>query len=45
MFLVLFLVNGFTGVRELLPGMWLPAVDGVITILGIYFRAVPKVEF
>ncbi len=43
-FVVLFIVNGITGVRELLPGFWLPLVDVVLTLAGIYFRAKPKVK-
>jgi len=41
---VLFVVNGFEGVRELLPGAWLPIVDALLGVLAIYFGKIsPKV--
>jgi hypothetical protein len=36
--IILFVINGFEGVRELLPGFWLPVVDGVLSMLAVYFR-------
>jgi len=43
-FVILFIVNGIAGIRELLPGFWLPLVDVVLTLAGIYFRVKPKVK-
>jgi len=37
-FIALFVINGIEGVRELFPGAWLPAVDAVLGLAGIYFR-------
>lgn len=42
-FVVLFVVNGVTGVHDLIPAGWLPAVDGLLSVLGIYFRVYPRV--
>ncbi|MDI6788487.1 MAG: hypothetical protein QME51_08965 [Planctomycetota bacterium] len=41
---VLFIVNGFEGVRELLPGNWLPTVDFFLSAAAIYFRMNPRVK-
>ena len=43
--IILFVINGIEPIRELLPGVWLPLVDGVLGILGIYFRIKPKQKF
>lgn len=43
--IVLFVINGVTGIREFIPILWLPAIDGILAILAIYFRAKPKVKF
>ena len=42
--IVLFLVNGVSGIRELIPAGILPIVDAVLSILAIYFRIAPKSE-
>lgn len=44
-FIALFVVNGLAGVRELFPEGWLPAVDGLLVVLGIYFRVKPRQQF
>lgn len=43
--IALFVINGFTGIRESIPVGWLPYLDGVLGLLAIYFRANPKQEF
>jgi len=43
--IVLFSINGIAGIREFIPSLWLPAIDGVLAILAIYFRAKPRIEF
>ena len=43
--IILFLVNGISGIRELIPPDWLPVVDAVLGLLIIYFRIRPKVKF
>ena len=35
---VLFVVNGVSGIQDLIPANVLPAVNGVLGILTIYFR-------
>ena len=45
MFIVLFVINGIGGVRELLPGFWLPLVDAIVAVLGTYFRTNRRVDF
>ena len=42
---VLFIVNGFEGIRELISVGVLPYVDSVLGILIIYFRVKPKQKF
>ena len=42
---ILFIINGIAGVREMIPVMWLPMIDGVLSILAIYFRINPKQRF
>ncbi len=43
--IVLFIINGFTGIRSYVPAFWLPLVNGLLGILAIYFRADQKVDF
>jgi hypothetical protein len=43
-FIALFIINGVSGVRDMIPGDYLGVVDGILTILGIYFRANPKTK-
>ncbi len=40
--IVLFLINGVTGIKDFIPVNWLPLIDGALGVLGIYFRANPK---
>ena len=42
--LVLFIVNGFEGVRDLFPGAWLPIIDALLSSLAIYFRVNPRAK-
>jgi hypothetical protein len=39
---VMFLVSGVAGVRDLLPADSLPLIDGILAILALYFRANAK---
>ena len=41
---VLFLINGFTGIKSYIPAQWLPLVNGLLGILAIYFRVNPQAE-
>ena len=43
--IALVLVNGVPSVEGLIPAAWLPAVNGLLGILAIYFRVSPKQEF
>lgn len=43
--IILFVINGVTGIREFIPEAWLPAIDGGLALIAIYFRVKPKVEF
>jgi len=40
---VLFLVNGVTGVREFIPEGLLPIIDAVLSLSAVYFRVNTKV--
>jgi len=42
---VLFLINGVSGIREYIPANWLPAVNGILGILAIYFRVKPRQDY
>jgi len=42
---ILFVINGIGGVRDLLPPVYLTAIDGVLSIAAIYFRISPKQDF
>jgi hypothetical protein len=42
---VMFLINGLTGIRDLIPAVALPFVDLVLGALAIYFRANPVQTF
>ena len=44
-FLILFTVNGVTGIREQIPPAVLPIVDAALGLLGVYFRVKPRVDF
>jgi len=41
--IVLFIINGVTGIREFIPANLLPAIDAILGIAAIYFRITPKV--
>jgi len=40
--IVLFIINGVAGIAEFIPESILPAINGVLGILAIYFRVKPK---
>jgi hypothetical protein len=42
MAVILFIVNGITGIRENIPAGWLPLIDAILTMLTIYFRVEVK---
>ena len=39
---VLFVINGVTGIHDLLPATWLPVVDGLLGLLAVYFKVTPS---
>jgi len=39
---ILFVINGVEGIREFIPADALPLIDGVLSILAVYFRIKPK---
>ncbi len=39
---VLFVINGITGIRALIPPAWLPFVDGLLALLIAYFHVNPS---
>ena len=43
--IVMFLIGGVNSIHGLLPGMWLPLVDGTLGILGIYFKMSPSQNY
>ena len=43
--IILFVINGIEPIRESIPGNLLPVIDGVLGILGVYFRVSPKQNF
>ena len=43
--IILFVINGIEPIRESIPGNLLPIIDGVLGILGVYFRVNPKQKF
>ena len=43
--IVLFLINGVAGIKAYIPVSWLPAVNGILGILAIYFRVDQKQDF
>ena len=45
MFILLFAINGVTGIREQIPANILPIVDAALGLLGVYFRVKPRVDF
>ena len=42
---VMFVVNGFEGVKELVPASILPAINTLLGIFAVYFRVSPKQQF
>jgi len=42
--IVLFIINGIYGVRDLIPASAIPVIDGILGILAIYFRVNPNAE-
>jgi len=40
---VTFILNGVPAISDSVPATWLPAINGVLAILAIYFRVNPKV--
>ena len=45
MFIGLIAVNVIPQIKDQLPAGWLPIINIVLPILGIYFRAKPKQKF
>ncbi len=43
--IVLFVINGIGGVKDLIPPEYLPVIDFILSGLAVYFRATPKVNF
>lgn len=41
---VLFVINGVSGIRESIPPGWLEPLDALLSILAIYFRASPRAK-
>ena len=42
---ILFLINGVSGIHDLIPVNALPVIDGLLGILAIYFRVNTKQNF
>lgn len=42
---VLFVINGVSGVSEFIPASVLPYVNGVLGLLAVWFRVLPKQQF
>jgi hypothetical protein len=42
---VLFLVNGVSAIHSSIPAQYLPIVDGVISILAVYFHVTPSQNY
>ena len=43
--LVIFLLNGVSSIQTYIPAEWLPLVNGILSILAIYFRVDQKRDF
>jgi len=39
---ILFVINGIGGIRDLIPSGLLPIIDALLSILAVYFRVNPK---
>lgn len=44
-FVALFVLNGIEGIKDQIPAGYLPLVNGIVGLLGIYFRTAPKQQF
>lgn len=42
---VLFIVNGVSGVHEMIPAGWVPLVDTVLGFLTVYFHVNPSQNY
>lgn len=42
---VLFVVNGVSGVHDMIPASLLPVVDGLLGILTVYFHVNPSQNY
>ena len=42
---VIFIINGVSGIKEYIPANWLPLVNGILGILAIYFRVKPRQDY
>ena len=43
--ILMFVVNGVSGIREVIPANALPIIDALLTLAAIYFRVKPKQNF
>ena len=43
--IVIFIINGVAGIRQYIPADWLPVVNGILSLLAIYFRIDQKTDF
>ena len=43
--IVLFVVNGISGIHDSIPSNWLTLVDGVLGILTVYFKINPSQNY
>ena len=43
--IVLFVVNGVSGIHDLIPVSLLPFVDGILGVLAVYFKVKPSQEY
>lgn len=42
---VIFVVNGFASIKEMIPAGWLIWVDALLGVLAVYFRVYPRQGF
>lgn len=43
--ILMFLVNGVTGIQEFIPEAYLPIVNAVLSLLAIYYRVEARASF
>ena len=43
--IILFIINGVTGVKEFIPVNLLPIIDAILGLMIVYFRVRPKQNF